>query len=282
MKKKVAKGLLLAVVSVMVAPAAFASVPWVGTANYLVAPGNDGDEAFVGPFDTYDFGAGIGLIQSIGSAQVGGQFNGWFQTMVNSHILNGTGLTVPQLNTSGTGSGFELTVISQFTGTYTSLAGGVLGFSIDNGSASLMFDSSPDYNFGADSGFSNGNAILAGSITGGSGSVNMNIGYGFEAVTLDMTGALAVVNSSVYNPSNINGASTLFSVAVKTPNTNTPVINQVASGSNSVLGNTASGGQLFELDGNMQLTAVPVPGAAWLFLSALMGFVSVSRKKRIV
>lgn len=271
---------LLAAGAIIIAPTVSASVPWIGTANYLVAPDAEADEASVGPFDTYDFGAGIGLIKSVGPATVGGSFNGWFQTMVNSHILNGAGITVPQLNTSGNGSGFELTVISQFTGTYTSLAGGLLGFTINSGSASVIFDTSPDYNFGTDQGFIDGSAILAGNINGGSGFVNTNIGYGFESVTMDMSGAFSLVDPNVYNPSNIDGGTALFSVSVKTPNTNTPVINTIMAGNQKVHGQNVSGGQLFELDGNLQLTAVPLPAATWLFLSGLMGLLTISSKNR--
>lgn len=282
MKQIYSQILLVTAVSLSSATTAFADAPWVGTANYLAAPNAQADEAFVGPFDSYDFGAGIGLIKPDGQLAVGQTFTGWFQTWVGSHVLNGTGLTVPQLNTSGSGSGFELTVISQFSGTYTSLAAGLMGFTIDSGTASMMFDSNPNYHFGLDQGFSDGNAIFTGSITSGSGLVNTVIGYGFEAVSLDMTGAFSLVDANVFSPSNINGADALFSIATKTPFVNTPVINQVLAGNKTVQGNSVINGQLFELDGNLQLTAVPVPTTAWMFLSGLFGLVSINRKKQRV
>jgi hypothetical protein len=281
MKQFYTKVLLFSAVSIASAANVYAAVPWVGSADYLAAPNAQNDEALVGPFDSYDFGAGIGLIKPDGQMAVGQTFSGWFQTWVGSHVLNGSGITVPQLNTSGSGTGFELTVVSQFTGTYTSLAAGLMGFSIDSGTASMMFDSSPDYNFGLDQGFINGDAILTGSISGGSGFVNTAIGYGFEAVSLDMTGSLALVDANVYSPGNINGANALFSVAVKTPFVNTPVINQVLAGNKTVQGNSVINGQLFELDGNMQLTAVPLPATAWMFLGGLFGLVGINRKKGI-
>ncbi|QPK64722.1 flocculation-associated PEP-CTERM protein PepA [Methylomonas sp. LL1] len=271
--------LIAAAITFSSASSAFASLPWIGSADYLAAPGAQNDEALVGPFDTYDFGAGIGLIVPDSSVAVGNTFSGWIQTMVNSHILGGTGISVPQLNTTGTGGGFELTVISQFSGTYTSLIGGLLGFTIDSGTASMMFDSNPNFSFANDTGFSDGNAILTGGITGGSGFVNMNVGYGFEAVSLGFTGALAVVDPNVYSPSTIDGGTALFSITALGPFTSTPVISQVIGGDNSVMGNSAVNGQLFELDGKLQLTAVPVPTSAWLFLSGMMGLLAFNRKK---
>ncbi|PPD29391.1 MAG: hypothetical protein CTY19_17555, partial [Methylomonas sp.] len=136
MNKKLATGLLLSMGSLLVSHQALANQTWVGSANYLAAPNAQADEAIVGPFDSYDFGVGIGLIKPDGQMAVGQTFTGWFQTWVGSHLLNGAGINVPQLNTSGSGSGFELTVVSQFTGTYTSLAAGLMGFSIDSGTAS--------------------------------------------------------------------------------------------------------------------------------------------------
>ncbi len=280
MKQFYTKVLLVSAVSLASAANVYAAVPWVGSADYLAAPNAQNDEALVGPFDSYDFGAGIGLIKPDGQVAVGQTFSGWFQTWVGSHVLNGSGITVPQLNTSGSGTGFELTVVSQFTGTYTSLVPGGMSFTIDSGLASMMFDSNPNYHFGLDQGFIDGDAIFAGSITGGSGFVNTAIGYGFEAVSLDMTGSLGLVDANVYSPDNINGANALFSVAVKTPFVNTPVINQVLAGNKTVQGNSVINGQLFELDGNLQLTAVPLPATAWMFLGGLFGLVGINRKKR--
>jgi hypothetical protein len=281
MKQFYTKVLLVSAVSLASAANVYAAVPWVGSANYLAAPNAQNDEALVGPFDSYDFGAGIGLIKPDGQMAVGQTFSGWFQTWVGSHVLNGSGITVPQLNTSGSGTGFELTVVSQFTGTYTSLVSGGMGFTIDSGLASMMFDSNPNYHFGLDQGFSDGNAIFTGSITGGSGFVNTAIGYGFEAVSLDMTGSFGLVDANVYSPGNINGANALFSIAAKTPFVNTPVINQVLAGNKTVQGNSVINGQLFELDGNLQLTAVPLPATAWMFLGGLFGLVGINRKKGI-
>lgn len=285
MKNTVAKCLLLVTGSLITGPAAFAS-NWVGTADYTVAPGATGDEASVGPFDTYDFGPGIGLVKPDTTVATGNTFSGYFQTVVTSHILDGTALNVGQLDVSGgtnfngTGNGFELTVRSSFTGQFTNVSASSLDIIITGGTANLYFDSNPNYSFANDSGFADGASILTGSITGGVGSIFSPavIGVGFEQINLDFSGVFGNFNAGVYEPDTINGGAALFSVKVNTPLNNTPIINQVVNGSNSVGGTSASGGQLFELDGQMQLTAVPLPGAAWMFLSAMMGFLAVGRK----
>lgn len=287
-KNTLAQCLLLVTGSLITVPAAFASTPWVGTANYSAAPGATGDEASVGPFDTYDFGPGIGLVKPDSTIATGNTFSGYFQTVVTSHIFDSTARNVGQLdvsggtNFSGTGNGFELTVRSFFTGQYTNVSTTSLDFAITGGTANLYFDSNPNYSFANDTGFGDGASILAGSITGGVGSIFAPavIGVGFEQIDLDFSGVFGNFNADVYEPDTIEGGSALFSLKVKTPLNNTPIINQVANGANKVGGVSAAGGQLFELDGQMQLTAVPLPGAAWLFLTGIMGFLSTKRNKQ--
>lgn len=293
MNNKFATGLLLSLGSLLASHQALASTQWVGTANYFAAPGALGDEASVGPFDTYDFGPGVGLIKPDTTVAAGNSFTGYFQTVVTSHILDGTGLNLGQLDVSGgsnfggSGNGFELTVRSSFTGTYLNVPStpfGSLDVNITGGTASLYFDTSPDYNFANDSGFADTSPILTGAITGGFGTVfaPAQVGAGFETIDLDLTGSFGSFDSNIYSPDTIAGGTALFSLKVKNAFNNTPIINQVTGGLNKVAGVTAVGGQLFELDGQLQLTAVPLPGSAWVFLSAMMGLISFNRKNRSV
>lgn len=292
MNNKLATGLLLSIGSLLVSQQSLANTAWVGTANYLAAPGAGADEAIVGPFDTYDFGPGIGLIKPDSTVAAGNTFTGYFQTVVTSHMLNGTALNLGQLDVSGgsssfsgTGNGFELTVRSSITGTYVNVPStpfGSLDVNITGGTASLYFDTSPDYSFGNDSGFADTAPILTGAITGGFGTVFAPalVGAGFETIDLDLTGSFGSFDANVYSPDTIAGGTALFALKVKTATNSTPIIDQVSGGLNKVAGVTAVGGQLFEMDGQLQLTAVPLPGSAWLFLSAMMGLISVNRKNR--
>lgn len=282
--KRFKRSMLVIMGLTLVTPAVFASTSWIGTADYTKAPGATGDEVKVGPFDTYDFGAGIALVKPNTSISIGQSFSGYFQTMVDGHFLASQGINVPQLNISGTGNGFELTLVSHFSGVYTGVTSNALSFDITTGDAGLYFDTTPNYSFANDSGFSDGAAILTGSIKGGLGSILMPtvIGIGVEQVTLDFSGIFGSYDTNVYSPNTIGGGSALFSIKTKTPFNITPVINQVANGANTVLGVSAIGGQLAELDGTLQLTAVPVPAAAWLFGSGLLGLLTAGKRRKMV
>lgn len=288
-KNTLAKCVLLAAGSLIAGPAAFAS-NWVGTADYTVAPGASGDEANVGPFDTYDFGPGIGLVKPDTTVAVGNTFSGYFQTVVTSHIFEGTAINVGQLDVSGgnnfagTGDGFELTVRSFFTGKYTTVSSAALDVEFTGGTAAIYFDSTPDYSFADDFGFADGAPILTGTITNGVGSIFSPsvLGVGFEQVELSFSGVFGGFNPNVFEPDTIDGGIASFFVKVKTPLTNTPIINQVLNGNNTVGGLSATNNTLFEMDGQMQLTAVPLPGAVWMFSAGMMGVFSVGRKKKAV
>lgn len=265
---RVKRCLLLTVGLSFAAPAAFATTTWAGTANYLAAPGSGGDEALVGPFDTYDFGAGIALLQLTGP----NTFSGVYQTVVDGHFLNGVGIAVPQLNFSGNGPGFELTVAGSFNGTYSSFGGGYREFNFSGGEAGLYFDTTPDYSFSGDSGFKNGAKILSGTITGGSAVMSPN-NFGAEQLDLSFTGGFNFVDANVFLPSTTGGSAQFF------VNANSSAL---FSGITSVMGQSVTSGTLTTIDGSIRLTAVPVPAAAWLFISGLLGWSSFNKRKSAV
>ncbi|TPQ28860.1 flocculation-associated PEP-CTERM protein PepA [Methylomonas koyamae] len=246
---------------------------WSGTANYTAAPGATGDEAVVGPFDTYDFGLGVGLVK----VNNDGTLSGYFQTYVNDHILtNAGGINVPQLNVSGasgSGSGFELTVVANFTGTYSVLPGGVQSISLTGGNVGLYFDTTPDFSFSADSGFNDGTAILSGTLTGGSGFISLSSGKGIEQLDLSFSGIFGSSNSSVYSAP-IGGGSALFSIDLKN--------STLLPGITSVQGHNKSEGALAAVDGSINLTAVPLPAAAWMFGAGLVGLLGTGQRKKTV
>jgi hypothetical protein len=282
--------LLLAAGLSLVAPVAMANT-WTGTANYKATSGATGDEAIVGPFDTYDFGTGIGLIKSSGPIAENSTFTGYFRTMVNGHFLGAQGINVSQLdisggtNFTGTGNGFELTLISQITGFYSNISAAGINLNVTGGTAKLYSDTTPDYSFANDSGFDDGDLVLSGSITGGTGSILFPgvIGIGVEQVNLDFSGAFGGYDTNVYEPDTIASGSALFSIRTKSVlNPNTPIIDAVWAGSKSVGGISASSiGELAELDGKLQITAVPLPTAVWLFGAGLMSLLAGGKRKKI-
>ncbi|OYX25952.1 MAG: hypothetical protein B7Z03_15145, partial [Hydrogenophilales bacterium 32-62-9] len=120
---------------------AFAAVNWNGTANYTVAPGAQLDEEAVGPFDTYDMGAGVVLLKNTG----GNNYNGFYQSFVTNHELASTSVNAPKLNNT-----YELTMAANFTQTVTPVGGSSSLINVNGGTFNLYFDSSVDRNFGAD------------------------------------------------------------------------------------------------------------------------------------
>lgn len=256
----------------MVTPAAFSAVmpAWVGTANYLNAPGAGGDESLTTNFDTYDFGNGVGAIVNADINQsVGSTFTGYYQTYVTQHQLNGVGVNVTGLNSTGGGTGFELTMQAMFTGIYTFNDTKTINFDVTGGSAALYFDTTPNYSFTGDSGFSSPNVLLTGTIDNtGSGTLKST---GIGVSEFNIAGAFGNAAPNVYVPNTIDGGIALFTINLRP---NTPILNGVSS----VMGKTSN---LYAADGSLQLTAVPLPATVWLLLSALMGLLSVNKRKQI-
>lgn len=248
---------------------------WSGTATYSTTTGPDaGGTTIVGPFDTYDFGAGIALIVENGS-----DFTGYYQTMVTSHLGANGSIAVDNFNIEGlTGdrSGFELTLAATFFGKVTAS-----GFIITDGSAGLFFDEAgddgfgPDYSFANDSGFENGTKILDGDIISGFGVMAPN-GQGFESLTLDFSG----LGNDVFDPG-VGGGSSIFTLQTQQAS-NSPLFATVLNNSASVMGISVIGNDRFlaVADGTLSLTAVPVPAAVWLFSSALLSLVSVGARRK--
>lgn len=276
--KKLLRGCLsLTVSAAVLVPIenAQASTLWTGAANYANAATVDGDENNVGPFNQYQFGSGVILTSPLTNPVVGQTVSGWFQSSVDSHKLQSIGQTVnaPNLNTTGSGSGYELTLVSNFSFQVTNVdAFGNVSFGNAQGTSSLYFDTTPDYSFAADSGFNNGDLLLTGTISGGNG-VLTGFGIGAGQYSLNLTGALGSYNNAaVYNPG-IGGANAFFSLNANS----SPLIAAVSS----VQGNPVAGGLLATTTGTLTLTAVPVPAAVWLFGSALVGLTSITRRKEL-
>jgi len=276
--KKMLRGCLsLAVSAAVLVPIenAQASTLWTGTASYGNAGTVDGDEDTVGPFNQYHFGSGVILTSPLTNPTVGDTISGWFQSSVDSHKLQSSGQTVsaPNLNTSGLGNGYELTLVSNFSFKVTNIdTFGNVSFGNASGTSSLYFDTTPDYSFAADSGFNNGNLLLTGVISGGNG-VLTSFGIGAGQYSLNLSGAFGSYNSAVYNPG-IGGANALFSLNANA----SPLIAAVPS----VQGHSVAGGFVATTTGTLTLTAVPVPAAVWLFGSALVGLTSIARRKALI
>jgi len=244
----------------------------VAKANVLTA---DYTDEVVTDFNNYDFGGGVLLIKALDMSTfgIGSIVNGHYQTYVNSHQKDLTGVSNPLLNSQGNGLGYELTIVTHFSAKITEItSGGGFGFDVESGSANLYLDDAPDYNFSSDIGFSDGVTLLSSSDASGSGFISTR-GFGFG--NLDFL-SFSHVNSDVYGLTTIGDATALFSL-----NSNVPA--QLAGvsfvGGSAVL----PGDFLYAVDGNLQLNnvvATPLPLSVWMFASAMLSLVSFSRRNK--
>lgn len=257
--------LALALAGTMAAPA-FAAVNWNGTANYTVAPGNQLDEEAVGPFDTYDMGAGVVLLESTDL----NTFDGYYQSYVTNHELASVSVLAPKLNST-----YELTIAADFNQTVTTVGSQTL-INVTGGSFNLYFDSTVDRNFVADQGFTDGASILSGTIVSGLGTA-VQSGSMIFGVT-DITIRVDNYDTSVFEPDTITDAGGIFTLRLGSP-LDASLLGSVTQ----VQGRAVDGGDyLFAADGNIAL-AVPEAETYAMMLSGLglVGFM-VSRRRRVL
>lgn len=259
------------------------SVPWIGTADYTTVAQAQGDEDVVGPFDSYDFSdGGVALIQQSsgipGSFSVGDAFTGYYQSYLISHSLGGLSVASPNLNVMGSGTGYSITIAAWFTEEVIAVDGlGNPTFMVTGGQADVYLDSTPDFNVASDTGFTDGDLLLSGEIVGGGGSFVGFLGVGFGNISVEY-GNLGFYDTNVFSPETLLLTDSVFTLRIN--ESQGGVVDQVRTGSNSVMGNTVGAfDSLFEADGNMSLVAVPLPAAFWLMGSALVGLVTIARRK---
>jgi hypothetical protein len=137
----------------------------------------------------------------------------------------------------------------------------------------LYFDTNPNYNFTGDSGFTDGASIISATISGGSGAYLPSGQSGFSDITLNI-GAFGF-DQNVYDPDTINGGSGIFTLKVNNSGTGP------TAGVTQVLGQTVTANDLLlEADGYVNLAAVPIPAAVWLFCSGLLGLAGIASRKK--
>jgi hypothetical protein len=241
-------------------------------ADYTKAITTDGDEGVVSSFNIYDFAVGVTLLRpdagnagTVAAPIVGDTYTGYYQSYVTAHQLDGIVQTSLGLNTSGSGAGYELTVMAQFTEVITSVGAGGVASAITGGFGSIYFDTSPNYNFLTDSGFDDGELILSGTIVSGESVVLPSIQSGFAQISLVMDNQ----SSAIFNP-DIASATGIFTLALDS---------DAVRGITSVHGlGVLPNDMLLGTDGNLELQPVPLPAAVWLLGSAFIGMTSLRRR----
>lgn len=271
--KKVGKGLAVPVVMGLALAASISSaqaIEYVGTADYTKGTGAAGDEDVVGPFNTYDFGTGAVLLKGTGMSGSTASFNGTYQSYVTKHELSGIPVDAPNLDST-----YELTAIANFTQDVTQLSPTVSQVNVTGGTFKLYRDTTPDRSYTGDSGFTDGDVILSGTVLSGSGSASTMGGMIFGVNDLSIR--IDTYNTEIYNPDTIAGGEGIFTLRLGSSSDTT-----FLAGINSVGGNLVTPNDLkFAADGNVVLSAVPEANTYAMLLAGLglVGY-TVSRRKR--
>lgn len=258
--KKVLLVSLLAA-SGFVATSAQAATNWVGTANYTsLIPNAD----VVGPFDTYDEGAGVVLLKTTSVVGTTTNLDGFYQSYINQHQLAGSPVLAPNLDNT-----YELTVVANFTESANTVTGAI---NVNPGGTFGLYLGTRDRSFSGDSGFNNGNLILSGAITGGVGT-SISAGSMIFGVT-DISIAVTGFDANVYSPATITNGGGIFTLRLGNP-LDAPFLSQVTSvQGNSVAG---AGNYLFAADG---YTALAVPEAnTYAMMLAGLGLVGFMARR---
>jgi hypothetical protein len=156
--------------------------------------------------------------------------------------------------------------------TITSISGTTVEFNITGGSTALSFDTTPDFDFNSDMGFTGDDVILSATILGGSGTLISGGLFGVTSIDIRVDS----FDASVFDPDTITAGNSVFTLQLTNPTTAA-----FLSGINSVNGNTVDAGDLLvAADGNLALQAVPVPAALWLFGAGLLGLTGIAKRRK--
>ena len=262
-RNKILLAALLAA-SAYAAPSAYAQ-SWVGTADYT-AGSSEGDEDVVGPFNTYDAGAGVVLLESTGQSGGSSTFSGVYQSYVTKHELSGVPVVAAGLDDT-----YELTAVATFTESVSATG----DISVTGGTFNRYRDTTRDRDFTTDSGFADGDAILTGTITGGAGAAASDLSFGVTDITIQITD----YDKSVYDPDTIATGGGIFTLRMGSA-LDAPFLNGITS----VGGNTYdSGDLLYAADGYLAL-AVPEAETYAMMLAGLglVGFMARRRSRPMI
>ena len=240
---------------------------WVGSADYTQAPGGTAANAEqVGPFNEFDFSsAGVTLLKP---GTVAGDYDGYYQSFVNQHLLDGVLAPGAKLNNS-----YELTVAASF---HEQVSGtNPLDLQLTGGNFNLYFGPGVNRNFNADSGFTDGASILHGTIVAGSGALfskPSGSASGYSELTIHVDS----YDINVFDPATIASGDSIFTLRLNN-SLDAGFLNPIAS----VMGHqyiAANGDLKVASDGNLILS-VPEPETYALMLAGL-GLVGFATRRK--
>lgn len=268
-QRKVLLASLLAA-SAFAAQSAYAATTWVGTADYTQSSTPIPNADVVGPFDTYDQAVGVVLLKTTSVVGTTANLSGYYQSYITEHTLGGSGVLAPNLDTN-----YELTVVANFTESTDTVTGNI---NVNQGGTfGLYLGNVKDRSFSGDSGFDNGDLILSGIITGGTGT-SINMGSMIFGVTnIDI--AITDYDKNVYSPDTIAEGGGIFTLRLGSTY-DEQLLSQVQHvQGNSVIGTASNPTYLFAADG---YTALAVPEAeTYAMMLAGLGLVGFMARRRI-
>lgn len=273
-------------ISVLTLGAALGTMPILGSAVTLdttSAALNDGIlQNFTG-IDWHSNGAGLVNGFDLTSANNAGDSDTF--TFVYQAFAGTIQTTTPTPNLyvappgAATG-GYELTTIFTLSETATCLNAGCSAINIatTGGNWNIWFDSSPDANQLAGTGFTDGTSILSGVWTGGGGifSASGTVGPGsFGTGSATLVGTVTATNNAFVNP---NLVGTDFQSSLQFPGQNPPSYTRPAAVNGVATGPDTADRFVLQTDGSQSFTAVPEPATLLMMGMGLVGF-SLRRKK---
>jgi hypothetical protein len=257
------------------------------TLNTTSAALNDG---ILQNFTGIDWNAnGAGWIQGFNlnaSNHVGDKdvFSFSYQAFANSI---GSPSPTPHLRVAPPGpavGGYELTTFATLTETATCMNNGcsTIGITLDSGTWSVYFDTTPDANQAAGTGFLDGTLILGGSFTSGFGSFAASgpISAGaFGAGGAFLSGDVSYTNNAYINPDLIN---TSFQASLQFPGQNSPTYTRPARFNGVSTGTDSRTRFVVQTDSSQDFSAasvVPEPATLSLLGIGMLAMGSLARRK---
>lgn len=259
------------------------------TLDTTTATPNDG---VLQNFTSIDWNAnGAAWVQGFNLANVAGATDNFTLTYQGFASAIGTTSPTPNLYVASPGpmsGGYELTSYATITETATCLAAGgstcaVASLAITGGNWTVYFDTTPDANQLAGTGFLDGVSILSGNFTGGStlftstnGLPPGSGGQGLGAGSVD--GTVTYTNSAYVNPAlaGTNVSTSLYFPGQSAPTYTRPLLfNGVSTGSDSATD------FVLQADASQNFT-VPEPTSVALTGIGLLGLAFAGRRRRKV